>query len=161
MNWEALGAIGEIVGAVAVVITIAYLAVQIRQNSRSLRAAAYQDAVRSANDWSSLLVRDPELYALFSRGIGDYSSMSEEELGRFSHLLYMGMRNYQVAERLAGEDLISDDISEAYEATFGAIFKSPKMLEWLRGSEGYVSSDVLEKIRDRVAAAQAAEPDRP
>jgi hypothetical protein len=30
MNWEALGAIGEIVGAIAVVVTIGYLAVQIR-----------------------------------------------------------------------------------------------------------------------------------
>ena len=30
MNWEALGAIGEIVGAVAVVVTLGYLAVQIR-----------------------------------------------------------------------------------------------------------------------------------
>jgi hypothetical protein len=73
----------------------------------------------------------------------------------------MGMRNYQVAERLAGEDLISDEISQAYEATLGVIFKSPKMLEWLRGSEGYVSSDVLDKIRVRVAAEQAAQADRP
>ena len=36
MNWEALGAIGEIVGAVAVIATLAYLAVQIRQNSLAL-----------------------------------------------------------------------------------------------------------------------------
>jgi len=30
MNWEALGAIGEIVGAVAVIAILGYLAVQIR-----------------------------------------------------------------------------------------------------------------------------------
>ena len=30
MNWEAIGAIGEIVGAVAVVLTLAYLAIQVR-----------------------------------------------------------------------------------------------------------------------------------
>ena len=35
MNWEAIGAIGEIVGAAAVVGTLAYLAMQIRQNTRS------------------------------------------------------------------------------------------------------------------------------
>jgi hypothetical protein len=38
MNWEALGAIGEIVGTVAVVVTLGYLAVQIRQNTRTMRA---------------------------------------------------------------------------------------------------------------------------
>ena len=30
MNWEALGAVGEIVGALAVVVTLAYLALQVR-----------------------------------------------------------------------------------------------------------------------------------
>ena len=30
MNWEAIGALGEIVGALAVVLTLAYLAIQVR-----------------------------------------------------------------------------------------------------------------------------------
>jgi hypothetical protein len=36
MNWEAIGAVGEIVGAIAVVVTVGYLAFQIRQNTRSV-----------------------------------------------------------------------------------------------------------------------------
>ena len=36
MNWEAIGAIGEIVGAAGVVLTLAYLANQIRQNTIQL-----------------------------------------------------------------------------------------------------------------------------
>jgi len=42
MNWEALGAIGEIVGAVAVVLTLGYLALQIRQSRRVIRRSACQ-----------------------------------------------------------------------------------------------------------------------
>ena len=30
MNWEAIGALGEMIGAVAVVVSLVYLAVQIR-----------------------------------------------------------------------------------------------------------------------------------
>ncbi len=33
MNWEALGAIAELVGAVGVIATLGYLAIQIRQNT--------------------------------------------------------------------------------------------------------------------------------
>ena len=40
MNWEALGAIGEIVGAVGVILTLGYLAVQIRQNVAQVRIRA-------------------------------------------------------------------------------------------------------------------------
>lgn len=40
MNWIALGAVGELVGGVVVVITLIYLAAQIRQNTRATRVHA-------------------------------------------------------------------------------------------------------------------------
>jgi len=46
MNWEAIGAIGESVGAFAVLITLGYLAVQVRQNTQSMRTSA----LRSVQD---------------------------------------------------------------------------------------------------------------
>ena len=36
MNWDAASAIAEIISAIAVVITLFYLAIQIRQNSRTM-----------------------------------------------------------------------------------------------------------------------------
>lgn len=39
MNWEALGALGEIVGAVGVIVTLGYLSIQIRQNTRAVRGS--------------------------------------------------------------------------------------------------------------------------
>ena len=41
MNWEALGAIGEIVGAVGIIITLVYLAVQIRSSARAAEAQVH------------------------------------------------------------------------------------------------------------------------
>ena len=38
MNWEAIGAIGEIVGAFGVIVTLIYLALQIKQNSKTIEA---------------------------------------------------------------------------------------------------------------------------
>jgi len=42
MNWEAMSAIGEATGAVAVVVTLFYVALQIRQNTRSIQASTLQ-----------------------------------------------------------------------------------------------------------------------
>ena len=42
MNWEAIGAIGEIIGAIAVLLTIIYLADQIKQNTKAVKAATQQ-----------------------------------------------------------------------------------------------------------------------
>jgi hypothetical protein len=41
MNWDAIGAIGEVVGALGVVVTLAYLAIQIRQNTDSARVLSW------------------------------------------------------------------------------------------------------------------------
>jgi hypothetical protein len=50
MNWEAIGAIGELLGAAAVVFTLGYLAVQVKHsksatadNSRLIRASAVRE----------------------------------------------------------------------------------------------------------------------
>ena len=43
MNWVALQAIAEIVSAVGVIISLLYLAVQVRQNTKSIRSAASQE----------------------------------------------------------------------------------------------------------------------
>ena len=40
MNWEAIGAVGEILSAVGVVVTLAYLATQMKQNTRALRSGS-------------------------------------------------------------------------------------------------------------------------
>lgn len=47
MNWDAIGAIGEILGASAVVVSILYLSIQIRSNTRATKASASFDATHS------------------------------------------------------------------------------------------------------------------
>ena len=51
MNWEAVGALGEWIGAFAVVISIIFLAQQVRSNTRTLKARAAYDA---SNSWADI-----------------------------------------------------------------------------------------------------------
>jgi hypothetical protein len=56
LNWEAIGAVGEVVGAAGVIASLVYLAVQIRHNTRSVEAATYQSVAESLADASYRLV---------------------------------------------------------------------------------------------------------
>ena len=47
MNWEAIGAVGETIGAIAVVVSILYLSIQIRSNTRATKASASFEATHS------------------------------------------------------------------------------------------------------------------
>ncbi len=56
MNWDAIGAIGEVLGAVAVALTLGYLAIQMKQNAVGMRVAAKQEMTRQFSDYLDLLV---------------------------------------------------------------------------------------------------------
>ena len=49
MDWEAIGAVGEILGAIAVLVTLFYLASQIRQNTLTSRAAMHHQVATEFN----------------------------------------------------------------------------------------------------------------
>jgi hypothetical protein len=51
VNWEAIGAIGEIVAAAAVIVTLAYLARQIRENTNAVQAATELDVAQQHAAW--------------------------------------------------------------------------------------------------------------
>jgi len=83
VNWEAISAIGQIVGAIAVVISLIYLATEIRSNARSAR----QLSLDSINRWAGQLVEHPDLAELYYRGIRDFRSLKSSDLVQFSALM--------------------------------------------------------------------------
>jgi hypothetical protein len=94
MNWEALGAIAEATGAIAVFISLVYVAAQIRQNtkqfSRSIEAnqlAAFERNVESGNRIRELLILHPDLAQLLLRGYKSYRELEPSDKFRFGMLL--------------------------------------------------------------------------
>jgi hypothetical protein len=86
MNWDAMGAVGEIVGAIAVLVTLIYLAAQIRQNAKALdrqsdiaQAQIQQMRADSVTQLSSVATANPENVALLTRLVNT-KGISREEL---------------------------------------------------------------------------------
>ena len=88
MNWEAIGAVGEILGALAVVVSLLYLAVQIRHGANATRAASRYASAQLTTDILVAIASDPEVASIFRRGQNDPDSLSDDEGLRFDMLLY-------------------------------------------------------------------------
>ena len=86
MNWEAIGAVGEAVGAIAVVVTLAYLAMQIRQNTDATRAASHHAVIEALNQGNLAQARDAELAQIWVSGLKDRGVLTEVERQRFDSL---------------------------------------------------------------------------
>ncbi len=61
VNWGAIGAIGEILGAIAVFVTLIYLAAQIRQNTKSVTTATYDSVTSGITQVNIAVASHPDL----------------------------------------------------------------------------------------------------
>jgi hypothetical protein len=82
LNWEAIGAIGEIVGAAAVVATLAYLAIQTRQSNKIARSNTILELQAENRAHRNSLAQDSELSEIVMKAIGG-QELSELELFRY------------------------------------------------------------------------------
>lgn len=109
MNWEAIGAIGEIAGAVGVIVTLLYLSVQIRQNTKESRLTAIQAASENSAQFTELLATHPDLGELFWKGLQHPDDLSPEDLRRFMMVLNVFLRREAVAFYLHREGMMPDE----------------------------------------------------
>jgi hypothetical protein len=101
MNWDAIGAIAELLGAVGVIASLIYLAKQIRhsgeqmqENTRAARSTAYQQFEHSVNERAMSQVTVPGLNRIVHLGTSDPERLNEEESRQFLIWLYTQMRGF-------------------------------------------------------------------
>ena len=85
VNWDAIGALAELVGGVAVVITLFFLAFQIRHNSKAIAAQLTHDFIESSNQIRSSIYTDAELTRIWVRG-SEGGDLDLEEYERFEQM---------------------------------------------------------------------------
>ena len=95
MSLEELGNIGEFVGAVGVVVSLVYLAYQIRQNTGALHSSAYAQTVEQAWLLNLAIAQDPALARAWGEVMAGNSLTLHEEI-QFSaglSVLFYAMEN--------------------------------------------------------------------
>ena len=135
MTLQDLGSLGEFVGALAVVLSLVYLAWQIRQNTIQLQqnaawlaASASQNVAGSMNEWSYSLARDPALTAFLLKGLENPKALDGVDNYRFFLLCGVFLRNYDVAFHLNHLGFVAD--LDSLERSMKAILSSSQMREW-------------------------------
>lgn len=85
MDWGAIGAVGEIIGAAAVFITLLYLATQVRQTNDISRFNTTKDLNASFDNLNKMIVSDPSLREVLHK-TGELSDTENEQLYTFANM---------------------------------------------------------------------------
>jgi hypothetical protein len=132
VNWEAISAIGQLVGAIAVVISLIYLASAVRSNTRATREASMRWVSDNYNRWIQQISGHPELSELYYRGIHDFESLEGPELVRFSALMVEAFRRSEEMYYLKLEGHLEPYVWHGIEAGMHEFSGYPGVQAWWR-----------------------------
>ena len=155
MGLSELAQIGEFVGGIAVLVTLIYLAVQVRQNTETMkRTSARQTSLQTSN-----AVRAQVDYAdLISTGFDDLQNLSVAERYRFDMvwgMWWLGVEQTFEDERVG---LQTDEHTEPYKAIIRGILSTPTGQQWWEERKIWFTATFqaeVEKLK-----SQASEKDR-
>ena len=110
MNWEIIGATGEWAGAIAVFVTLVYLAKQMSQNPRALKSQSRRQVLEGiASDTQRYIeTGGVELFSKASKG-----ALSDEEAATVSFLGLTFMSSLEIQYH----ELIDETLDKEFEAT--------------------------------------------
>lgn len=129
MNWDALGAIAELLGAIAVFLTLAYLTVQVKQNSKALEqqnqfsaAQIMQARTDTVMEFNSVILMEHKnleaLSALQNPKSLDLSAIDAVEASRYRMILTMARSMFENNFQQAQQGFLSNDFY------FGSVVKN-------------------------------------
>jgi hypothetical protein len=86
MNWDAIGAIAEIGGTLAIFVTLVYLSIQVRHSNKQHELDTFRHTWDSLNQFCDLLTHSTENASIVNRGRKSLSELNEEEYLVFEHI---------------------------------------------------------------------------
>ena len=137
MNWEAIGAVGEIIGALAVVASLAYLAIQIRHNTKEVEEQNRTHQINTLSDnagrfthFRTNIISNAEVASIWQRGRHDLNSLSYEERFRFDSLaeeFFWAFGMFFLYDDIGGIDKVSLELTMS-NLEFAAL--TPGLEQW-------------------------------
>ena len=151
---EALGAIGSFIGGIGVVVSVAYLAYQIKLNTISNRSQSYQLAISSISEWSRQVGLDKDATRIMRIGVMDPLALDENERAQFRYLLVSLLRNFENIHHQFDNGTISKETWLGWSNRIILFLSQPGAKEWWESSQDSYSP----KFRAYVAEAECRGP---
>ena len=154
MNWDAVGAIGEIVGAVAVILTFGFLALQIRQNTAALRTTNDNILYQFRDSQFASLSENEELAAIVIKLLAG-EELSEIEQLRGTTYAHRVMATWELAFTRHSVGQMSPDQWEAWDQAL-VVDIVPFMTQetWAIFRQGY-SAEFITHVDSHIADKEA------
>lgn len=144
MNWEVVTSIAEVIGAVAVVISLIYLAKQIKQNSRHLENQAENDVYTRVNQAYDPIYEGNNGEIMW-KGLHNPDELTESEAFVFDLLMDRQMTAVVQSAHQAELGMLGEDVIAHFADHYQRIYMdSPGGRKWIEKHEAVMIRAIQE-----------------
>ena len=141
-----LGNLAEAFAAIGVIISVIYLSVQIRQNTRAIRASSYKGVADGISEFQISLAENKDLALIYQKGIDDVKQLTPVELTRFEMIIGQLFVKYDVAVYFYHHNLIDSSAIGPYNKYILFILKKPGVAVWWEEAKYFYSENMRNYI---------------
>ena len=157
MNWTVIASIAEVISAVGVIISLLYLAVQVKHSTLQARYAGAHEINATTNSLMMLLASDRNVAELWSKGLSDFELLDVVDRVRFSCLMLNLTYGWDVAYQRYDAALLDKWGLQRTILSMPELALTPGFQAWYKLRRDWMSDE----IRDRLdALMRGNHPDR-
>ena len=126
-DWES---VAEIIGAIAIVVSLIYVGVQVRDSTLAVRSATATETSASMSALYHSIGTNSQATQVFMDGLTDPTSLSREETTQFIYMIHGLMLQYQVAFYVSEQGTLDVEMRESLVNTILGITRQPGFLKY-------------------------------
>jgi hypothetical protein len=156
VNWDAVGAVAEMLGGFGVIASLFYLGVQIRQNTRSVRSASYHGIVANLSSLSGAIGRDVDAANIATVGGENPEGLNSKEQAQFRLLMISLFRSYENIFYQYSQNMIEPSVWRGWAISMTRQFWLPGVQAWWPGWRDHCHADFRSFLESSEASVDAS-----
>ena len=149
MNWEAASALAEWIGVALIIVSLIYVALQIRQNTKTIQSATELETGRMWSDLHARVAHSPDMVDIWDKGHTDPDALSPTEKRRF---IWFVAEYFFVVENLYRQrklGFLSLQTWSQHEAAIAGLLLNPLLDRWWESGVSPYSQEFKDVIEAR------------
>lgn len=125
LNLSKCAQIAEIIGAVAIVLSLIFVGFQLNENAKATRSATATATIASMTSWYAGLGQNEQASANFINAMGDPDGLTREEWFQFVMNFHAFVLNAQNSYYLVNEGTLNLEIRDSLTAVIAGVKDQP------------------------------------
>ena len=130
MSWNEVAVFAEAAASFAVVVSLVYLAIQVRLQSKQNQMSVINSLTQQWGETLRVFAIDKELYAIWMKGLTDFEAMSADERGRFSSILVGLTQIFEGLHLHHRMGRVDPELWQGFDNRLRDVFATPGAQSW-------------------------------